>query len=96
MINPIIDWSTSDVWDFLNSRGIEHCCLYDEGFDRLGCIGCPMAGVKGREREFARYPKFKEYYLLAFKKMLEVRRAKGKDGGSWTDAESVFAWWMKK
>jgi phosphoadenosine phosphosulfate reductase len=98
IINPIIDWSTGDVWDFLNSRGIEHCCLYDEGFNRLGCIGCPMAGVRGRMREFARYPKFRDYYLRAFAKMLESRKAKGKDDttGNWKDAESVFAWWTSK
>lgn len=98
VINPIIDWSESDVWDFLRSRGIAYCRLYDEGFSRLGCIGCPMAGVKGREFEFARYPKFKDYYLRAFEKMLEARKAKGRqdNDSSWKDAESVFAWWMKR
>jgi phosphoadenosine phosphosulfate reductase len=97
IVNPIIDWSAADVWGFLNSRGIEHCCLYDEGFDRLGCIGCPMAGKKGREREFARYPKFKNYYLRAFEKMLEVRKLKGKDdsNSNWHNAEGVFKWWLR-
>lgn len=34
MVNPIVDWTDEDVWDFLNGSGIEHCCLYDEGFKR--------------------------------------------------------------
>ena len=38
LLNPIIDWSDEDVWEFLNGNGIPHCCLYDEGFKRLGCI----------------------------------------------------------
>jgi len=98
VINPIIDWTAEDVWDFLNSMEIEHCCLYDEGFERIGCIGCPMAGIKGREREFARYPKFKDYYIRAFGKMLEVRKAKGKvdTNTNWDTAEGVFNWWMSK
>lgn len=36
LLNPIIDWSNDDPWEYQNSRGIEHCCLYDEGFVRLG------------------------------------------------------------
>jgi len=98
VVNPIIDFTEADVWGFLRSRGIEYCHLYDEGFSRLGCIGCPMAGKKGREREFERYPKFKDYYLRAFEKMLEARKAKGKDDahGNWKDAEGVFAWWMSR
>lgn len=39
-VNPIIEWSEQDVWDFINANGIPYCSLYDEGFKRLGCIGC--------------------------------------------------------
>ena len=50
ILNPIIDWTHKDVWDYLNSRNIEHCKLYDEGYKRLGCIGCPMASKENRKR----------------------------------------------
>ena len=56
MVNPIIDWTDEDVWDFLNSNGIPHCSLYDEGFTRIGCIGCPLSGRKNMERDFERWP----------------------------------------
>lgn len=71
MVNPIVDWTDEDVWEFLNSNNIPHCCLYDEGFTRLGCIGCPLSGSKHMERDFARWPKYKELYIKAFQKMID-------------------------
>ena len=71
MINPIIDWSDEDVWQFLNENNIPHCSLYDEGYSRLGCIGCPLAGTKEMLRDFERYPKYKELYIRAFQRMIE-------------------------
>ena len=44
VVNPIIDWTHSDVWEFINSEHIETCELYKCGYNRVGCIGCPMAG----------------------------------------------------
>ena len=74
LVNPIVDWTEEDVWEFLNTNNIEHCCLYDEGFKRLGCIGCPMSGQKGMKRDFKRWPKYKELYLKAFARMLDERQ----------------------
>jgi phosphoadenosine phosphosulfate reductase len=71
MVNPIVDWTDEDVWDFLNENGIEHCCLYDEGFTRLGCIGCPLSGSKNMIRDFERWPKYKELYIRAFQRMID-------------------------
>ena len=50
-VNPIIDWSDEDVWGFIKKFNVPYCSLYDEGFSRLGCIGCPMASQRERERE---------------------------------------------
>lgn len=71
LVNPIIDWEEEDVWAFLNENGIPHCSLYDEGFKRLGCIGCPMSGSKNMARDFERWPKYKELYIRAFQKMID-------------------------
>ena len=51
LLNPIVDWTDEDVWDFLdNIVKVPHCCLYDEGFKRIGCIGCPLAGGRNNDR----------------------------------------------
>ena len=54
IVNPIIDWNDEDVWMFINHDKIKYCKLYDEGEKRLGCIGCPMTGIKQQKRDFAK------------------------------------------
>jgi phosphoadenosine phosphosulfate reductase len=71
MVNPIVDWTDRDVWDFLNENNIPHCSLYDEGYTRLGCIGCPLAGTKQMLRDFERYPKYRDSYIRAFQRMID-------------------------
>jgi len=94
VVNPIIDWTEDDVWEFIKVyRKIPYCKLYDEGYKRIGCIGCPMATTKERLKQFARYPKFKQNYIMAFDKMLENYSDKGKVS-DWKTGEDVFNWWL--
>lgn len=67
LISPIIDWTEDDVWTFLNTLGIKHCCLYDQGFSRIGCILCPMAQRKQKEVEMRRWPHVKRGWIRAIK-----------------------------
>ena len=92
VVNPIIDWRDSDIWEFINSEHIETCELYKCGYDRVGCIGCPMAGNK-RYKEFADFPKYKQSYIRAFGRMLDARKEKGLET-RWETGEDVFKWWM--
>lgn len=100
IVNPIIDWTDTEVWEFIKSHGVRYCELYDEGFKRLGCVGCPMAGPKGQERDFERWPKYKENYMAAFARMVENAKARAKQKGApyigQKDAEAVYNWWLKK
>lgn len=93
MINPIVDWTDDDVWEFLHHYGIETNPLYECGFNRIGCVGCPLARKNQRYLEFARYPKYKERYIRAFDRMLIARREEGLPT-EWTSGEEVFARWM--
>lgn len=92
VVNPIIDWEDADVWEYIHSRGLKYCKLYDEGFTRLGCIGCPMAG-KNRINEFKRWPKYKAQYIRTFDKVVKNRKAKGMKC-TWETAEDVMNWWI--
>lgn len=93
MVNPIVDWTDDDVWEFLHHYGCKSNPLYECGFKRIGCIGCPMAGKHQRESEFERYPGYKKAYIHAFEKMLDKRRADGKDT-IWESGQEVFDWWI--
>lgn len=93
-LNPIVEWTDAQVWELISTHGITVCELYAEGWHRLGCIGCPLAKKNGREKEFNRWPKYKQYYLKAFEKMLAERKLRGK-ADEWQSPQDVFNWWME-
>ena len=91
---PMHKGKRTTMWDYLNDNNTPCNPLYSEGFDRVGCIGCPMANKK-RYAEFQRYPKYKRAYIRAFDRMIEERKKSGLDvRDSWRNGEAVFRWWM--
>ena len=92
--NPIIDWTDEDVWDYIRSERIPVNPLYQCGYSRVGCIGCPMAGLRMRRKEFADYPKYRDAYIRAFDQMLKIRDGKGKET-HWRTGVDVYHWWME-
>jgi phosphoadenosine phosphosulfate reductase len=77
LVNPIINWTDTEVWDFIKSNKLAYCSLYDEGFRRLGCIGCPIGSTKQRQAEFERWPRYKKYYISAFRDWIKAHVARG-------------------
>nr|DAL66339.1 MAG TPA_asm: phosphoadenosine-phosphosulfate reductase [Caudoviricetes sp.] len=77
VLNPIIDWSDDDVRSYLRSRGIEGNPLYKEGWTRIGCVGCPLAGRRAREIAFARYPKLYKAWADAIAYIIARRKEMG-------------------
>lgn len=95
MVNPIVDWTDEEVWAFLGYYGCRSNPLYECGFKRIGCIGCPMASRKTRLEEFSRWPKYKLAYIRAFDKMLKKIEAAGKPiAERWKNGPGVFDWWI--
>lgn len=93
MINPILDWSDSDVWEFLRHYDCQSNPLYHCGKNRIGCIGCPMQSSASQILELESRPKYKNLYLHAFEKMLKYWEEIGKPR-RWKDAEEVMHWWV--
>lgn len=61
----------------------------------MGCIGCPMSG-KGRWKEFADYPEYKNAYIRTFDRMLIARKERGLENKmGWETGYDVFLWWME-
>ena len=97
---PLLHWRDEDVWQYIRDRGLPYCSLYDEGFQRLGCIGCPMAGRR-RLREFQRWPAFERAWKKLFQDVWKRRSGtKQRDGRQWfgdryfSSWEEMWKWWL--
>jgi len=97
---PIVYWTDDDVWAFHRLRGLPYCELYDEGFKRLGCVGCPLAGANLQRKTLERWPKYQGAWKRATKRFWDkwhgVPKANGEprwfeDFGSW---EGLWEWWI--
>lgn len=93
VLNPIINWEDEDVWEFIHRENIPYCKLYDQGYKRLGCIGCPMNVVTADE-DLDKYPKYKEHYIKAFGTMIAERERAGLPT-EWKTGEEVMEWWLR-
>jgi phosphoadenosine phosphosulfate reductase len=93
LVNPIVDWSDDDVWNYIHKTGLRYCSLYDEGWSRLGCIGCPM-NTRGAE-QFKRWPTYKTAYIHAFDRFIARRKSRGNDKNlKWKTGQECFEWWI--
>ena len=87
MIHIILDWTDRDVWHYIKDNNLQYPCLYDEGWKRIGCIGCPSAN---RKQQFKRYPNFKKAYIEAIRRSMLTTP----DRFFGTDHNMYFDWWM--
>lgn len=102
IVNPIMEWTEQDVWDFLNLVvKIPHCKLYDEGWHRIGCICCPMSNFKSKLAEIKRYPHVKRNWIGTIKKIRQDKTISNMltmndFGGNSEDeiCENIFNWWI--
>lgn len=99
LVNPIYEWTTPDIWEYISRKGLKVNPLYSKGYDRVGCVGCPFASYHKKMKEFSDYPQYKTMYIKAFDKMLEECKRKGKRKGKedvWKTGEEVFNWWVEE
>lgn len=99
LISPIIHWTERDVWEFLNNVvRVPHCCLYDEGWHRIGCINCPMANAKQKAKENERWPHVRRNWIKA---IMRIRAGGGISeqtylpvgGGTNSPFAEGYVWW---
>ena len=95
IINPIIDWTDDDIWEFSKVENIKQNPLYIQcggNKRRLGCLLCPMARLEERLNDIKEYPKIAECYVKAFDKMLE--NMPDKKQVKWKNGTEVMDWWL--
>jgi len=54
-INPLLDWSEEQVWDFIDSNSIPNNELHKKGFPSIGCQPCTRAIEKGEDLRAGRW-----------------------------------------
>jgi phosphoadenosine phosphosulfate reductase len=63
-INPLINWSLEQVWDYIREHNIPYNPLHDKGYPSIGCLPCTRAIDPGEDIRAGRWwwelPQYKE------------------------------------
>ena len=54
-INPLLEWSEEQVWDFIKTNDIPFNKLHEQGFPSIGCQPCTRAIEKGEDLRAGRW-----------------------------------------
>ncbi len=54
-VNPLINWSEKDVWEYIKSHNIPYNLLHDSGFPSIGCEPCTRAIEPGEDIRSGRW-----------------------------------------
>ena len=65
---PIFEWSSWAIWAYIEKYGCKYPSLYDEGFDRIGCVICPYH----TESQHAVYRKRWPHMFKAFERAVAI------------------------
>jgi len=79
--SPIFDWLEWEVWEYIERKELHYCSLYDEGFDRLGCVICPFVCNPNSWKLKLYKERWPKHYQAFEKAMIEL----------WDDRE----WWRQ-
>ena len=59
-INPIADWTTRDVWNYLHEHDVPYNPLHDQNFTSIGCTYCTRAIRPGEDPRAGRWTGFQK------------------------------------
>lgn len=54
-VNPLLDWSTGQVWETVRERNIPVNPLHDKGYPSIGCLPCTRAVEPGEDIRAGRW-----------------------------------------
>jgi phosphoadenosine phosphosulfate reductase len=59
-INPIADWTTKDVWNYIFAHDVPYNPLHDASFTSIGCTHCTRAVRPGEDARAGRWSGFQK------------------------------------
>ena len=57
-INPIVDWTTKQVWRYIHDHDVPYNQLHNRGYPSIGCTHCTRAVGPGEDARAGRWPGF--------------------------------------
>jgi phosphoadenosine phosphosulfate reductase len=54
-VNPLVDWTEQDVWDYIKENEVPYNKLHDRGFPSIGCQPCTRAIKEGEDVRAGRW-----------------------------------------
>jgi len=90
-LNPILDWPTDAVWEYIREHQLPVCSLYGEGQKRVGCVLCPM--TRDVERQLARWPRLCAAWERAVKATWNPSKEKRY---AFASAQEDWEWWLDR
>ncbi|MCK5714743.1 MAG: phosphoadenylyl-sulfate reductase [Nitrosomonadaceae bacterium] len=54
-VSPLLNWSLSDVWAYLNEFNVPYNALHDKGYTSIGCAPCTRAITPGEDVRAGRW-----------------------------------------
>lgn len=84
-LRPIIEFTDSDLWQYIREHDVPYLSLYDEGtdhkgygegiFKRMGCVLCPFARNIESEEEY--FPEIVKLWKLACERLTVATKERG-------------------
>jgi len=57
-INPIVDWTSKQVWCYIHDHDVPYNELHDQDYPSIGCTHCTRAVSPGEDPRAGRWPGF--------------------------------------
>jgi len=90
---PMLNWTTNDVWKYTYENHLPWSPWYDLGFERLGCVGCPLTTINQRIRGYKINPRYVYATIKAIKKNIDKGGVLKK---FFDDPYEAFHWWISE
>lgn len=54
-VNPLIEWNSQDLWDYIHQNNIPYNPLHDSGYPSIGCLPCTRPVEAGEDIRAGRW-----------------------------------------